>query len=74
MNFVKIYVWNLLISLDQFANAVLAGDPDETISSRCGKRIPICRFCRAFCRIMDKIDPRHCHKSIEADEGKGGAA
>ena len=28
------YSLNLLIALDQFANAVLAGDPDETLSSR----------------------------------------
>lgn len=28
------YPLNLLIALDQLANAVLAGDPDETLSSR----------------------------------------
>jgi hypothetical protein len=33
----KRYLWNLLISLDQFANTVLGGSPDETISSRTGK-------------------------------------
>lgn len=30
----KQYFWNLLIAADQFANTVLAGDPDETISAR----------------------------------------
>lgn len=28
------YPLNLMIALDQFANALLAGDPDETLSSR----------------------------------------
>ena len=31
------YFWNLLIALDQLANTILAGDPDETISSRAAK-------------------------------------
>lgn len=30
----KTYLLNLAISLDQLANALLAGDPDETLSSR----------------------------------------
>lgn len=32
----KRYMVNLLIALDQFGNALFAGDPDETISSRAG--------------------------------------
>ena len=58
----------------------IGGDPDETISSRAGKRVESCRVCRGLCWLLDKIDPRHCHKSIEADEGqdevffKGGKA
>ena len=31
------YVWNILIAIDQFFNALFGGDPDETISSRAGK-------------------------------------
>jgi len=31
---VKHYLLNLLIALDQLANVLLAGEPDETLSSR----------------------------------------
>lgn len=64
------YLRNLLISLDQLANALLAGDPDETISSRCGKRRETCRFCRWLCNLLDRIEYRHCEDSIEPDEGQ----
>jgi hypothetical protein len=60
------YLFNILLSLDQFANALLCGDPDETISSRVGKRH------RFFEKIIDTIfffDKRHCEKSFEGDEG-----
>lgn len=30
----KLYFINLLIALDQLANVILRGDPDETLSSR----------------------------------------
>ena len=63
------YIWNVLIALDQLANALLGGDPDETLSSRMGKRINTCVFCRFFCWVADKIDPNHCVKSLEYDEG-----
>lgn len=35
-----LYFSNLLIAVDQFGNAVMGGDPDETISSRAGRRWP----------------------------------
>lgn len=70
MALIKRYLWNLLISLDQFVNTVFGGDPDETISSRCGKRVEICKACRWLCERLNRIDPRHCKESIEADEGK----
>lgn len=64
------YIRNVLVGVDQLANAVLLGDPDETISSRLGKNYPRCSFCRFICRLLDKVDKRHCQKSIEHDEGK----
>lgn len=64
------YFWNILISIDQLGNTILGGDPDETISSRCFKLIKTCYLCRFFCWIADKIDPNHCEKSVELDEGK----
>jgi len=63
------YILNVLVAIDQLANAVAGGDPDETISSRCGKRVGRYRLCRWLCWVLDAIDPRHCHKSIERDEG-----
>lgn len=65
----KTYFWNILISIDQLANTLLGGDPDETISSRMGKALPRCRMCRFICKILHPIDNNHCVKSIEKDEG-----
>lgn len=61
---------NILVGMDQLANAVAGGDPDETISSRCGKREKSNRLCKWLCKMLNKLDPRHCADAIEADEGK----
>lgn len=37
MKKIKQYIRNILIAIDQLANALLGGDPDWTISSRLGK-------------------------------------
>ena len=65
------YFWNILIWLDQGANTLIGGDPDETLSSRMGKHIQKnrCLLCKWICKILHMIDPNHCAKSIEADEG-----
>ena len=63
----KRYLFNLLLALDQFVNAILLGDPDETLSSRCGKKHP------KAAALIDRIfawDPRHCAKNAEPDEGQ----
>jgi len=67
----KRYVWNFLIALDQMANTILGGYPDETISSRMGKCVKSnnCKFCGFICKILDIFDKGHCEKSIENDEG-----
>jgi hypothetical protein len=60
------YILNLLLSLDQFINVLFCGDPDETISSRVGKRHAI------LAKIVDTIfffDKRHSYNSREIDEG-----
>jgi len=75
---IKQYLFNLLISIDQFGNVLTGGDPDETISSRLGKlkqkhggNIP---WSRPLAKIidagLDKIDTNHSIDAIEADEGK----
>lgn len=63
--------WTLAVAHDQLANAAFGGDEDETISSRAGKaaREGKCWAC-VFCRLLDRLDPNHCEKSIESDEGK----
>ncbi len=71
------WLFNVLIGIDQFGNAVLGGDPDETISSRLGKlkrrhggRIP---WHRPLSKVVDwgleRIDRGHSNDSIENDEG-----
>lgn len=68
------YFWNILIAIDQLANALLFGDPDETISSRMGKWSNMNgwrkRVACPICWVLHLIDPHHCAKSIESDEGK----
>jgi len=67
----KRYFWNLLISLDQLVNTILGGYPDETMSSRMGKRVVKrdSRICKIICYWLNKIDPNHCTDAIEKDEG-----
>lgn len=36
---VKRYIWNIFIGIDGLCNAILGGDPQETISSRLGKHV-----------------------------------
>lgn len=75
------YCLNVLIAIDQLINAILLGDPDETISSRLGKtqRGDHGPFWRRFwwpLRLtVDGLfylvgEPNHCIRSIEKDEGQ----
>lgn len=68
----KRYIWNILVSLDQFLNTLAFGDPDETISSRTGKHLAKhdCPFCSFLCKVLNLFQKDHCVKSIEVDEGK----
>ena len=70
------YLINIAVSVDQFFNVLLGGDPDETISSRLGKwtldsEIDSTRRRIAYgvCRALHWIDKNHCVKFIEANEG-----
>lgn len=65
----KNYLFNLLISADQFFNTVLGGNPDETISSRAAKaKLQGKQWGCVLCKLLDKFDKNHCDKSIELDE------
>ncbi|MCP1289808.1 hypothetical protein NK214_06345 [Chromobacterium sp. S0633] len=59
------------VALDQAANAAIGGSEDETVSSRAAKgaRAGRWHWC-ILCRLLDWIDPGHCEKSIEPDEGE----
>jgi hypothetical protein len=64
------YLLNVGISIDQLANALLAGDPDETLSSRCGKQaLGGCRLCAGFCWLLGLLHRNHCTWAIERDRG-----
>lgn len=63
------YFWNILIGIDQLANTLIGGDPDETISSRAGKKMTTCRPCRWLCKGLHLLDKNHCQESIESGEG-----
>lgn len=66
------YVKSILISIDQFFNTLLGGDPDETISSRMGKHVAKkdCIVCNLICKFLNLFQKDHCVKSIEKDEGE----
>jgi hypothetical protein len=69
----KDWALNVLIGLDQFANAVIRGDPDETISSRAAKaELRGKKWGCLLCKFLDKLDKDHCQKSLEKDEGRPG--
>lgn len=66
---IRRYIINNLIALDQLLNAVLGGDPDETVSSRAAKS-PNLPHWRLLGWILEAIDPGHMKRSLEKDEGK----
>lgn len=69
------WILNVLIGIDQLVNAILLGDPDETLSSRFGKWLKMphhtwrWKVAYLICRILHIFDKGHCEKSIEYDEG-----
>lgn len=71
MTLLRRYLLNVLIGVDQLANAIAGGDPDETISSRVGKRLRESKAGVLWARIVIACtSKKHCVDSIEDDEGK----
>lgn len=64
------YIHNILISLDQLANVLLFGDPDETISSRLGRNYQGSWMERFVDWMFRKQKDHHCEGAIEQDEGR----
>lgn len=62
---------NVMYSIDQLGNAVIGGDPDETISSRAGRAVQEgrCKGCKLLCWLLDKFDKDHCQKYLEKNRG-----
>lgn len=70
MNTLFKWLWNILIAIDQLFNAILGGDPDETISSRAGKAKKEGKLWACIlCKFLHILDNNHCTDSIEEDEG-----
>lgn len=71
MEKLKTYFWSVMITIDQFFNTLLGGDPDETISSRMGKKSrESCPVCYRICKWLNVFEADHCAKSVERDEGR----
>jgi len=68
---VSLWLWNVLIGIDQLANAILGGYPDETISSRAAKaKHKGKHWGCVLCKLLDLVDKGHCEENLEADEGE----
>jgi hypothetical protein len=72
VKFIHKWLWNILIAVDQTFNAILFGDPDETISSRAAKHLGHRDGWHWLATFLDTIDPGHSKDAIEHDEGKDG--
>ena len=63
------YTYKQIIATDQSLNALTAGDEDETISGRIGRRIPN----SWFAKFLNKIyfwQENHVLEAVETDEGQ----
>jgi len=68
--------FNMLVSVDQFGNVVLLGDPDETISSRTGRAVLsdgsrwFVKYVQYFINKMFHVllgQKNHCESAVEKD-------
>lgn len=77
MKFLRVFIFNILLSIDQYANVWLLGDPDETISGRTGRAMVSGKpkwFVPLLHKAIDKLfnildgQQNHCIDSIEPEE------
>lgn len=59
---VALYLLNLLVALDQLANAVMGGHPWETVSQRCAARRLRPGWAR-LARLIEWADPGHLDRA-----------
>lgn len=57
--------WRVAIGFDQTGNAVLGGNPDETLSSRAARAMNRGeRWGCILCKLLDHVQKDHCQKSL----------
>jgi hypothetical protein len=63
------YARNVLIAFDQFCNAILGGDPGDTISYRAAvARQSNAKWACVLCRFLDLFQQGHCDKTLAATD------
>ncbi|WNZ57160.1 hypothetical protein QT397_07395 [Microbulbifer sp. MKSA007] len=76
----KSWLWNVIVAVDQLGNAIAGGNPDATISARCGyfSRVTETRF-RRYWRFLERVinytlkpidGPDHCYQSYLWDHAE----
>lgn len=69
------YIRRVLVAIDQAANVVLGGNPDETISARSQRAASRGDLIgRAMCWWLDKLQPQHGLKAEAGDLERAQAA
>lgn len=71
----KQYAWNLLIALDQLANTVLFGHPDETFSARTHRKAEAGQWfwkaLRAAINLAFRWESKdHCREACENEKNR----
>jgi hypothetical protein len=65
---IKRYVLNLLVSLDQGLNTIIAGAPDETISSRCCRGYGKHWYWTGLGKFLNWLDPNHIQDALRREQ------
>lgn len=64
------YLLNFAVLLDEAANTILGGSPNETISERAAKaRNAGRRWGCILCRLLNRINPGHCDNALTSTIG-----
>lgn len=70
MNKIGRYFMNYAVLLDEAANTVLGGSPNETISERAAKaRNEGRKWGCVLCRFLNWINPGHCDTALTSTIG-----
>lgn len=65
----KLYLFNVLVSIDSLANALTGGAPSDTISGRAMRaKNDGDLWGRVLVAVLDWIQPGHCEQALKNDE------